>query len=237
MIHCGINVCGRTSLFPVTRKRSQILDAFHFYTKLDQTLLLGLRAKTVDELLTGVRSVADSSIYFHTHRFLHQHHYLSPEPPNDFAYWVTDVLGDDVLGERLWSVDTVRFRNISGLRETLIALLEGHLATAERKIECAANEEFHFMACRAFVFPTRHVARSLNEFAEMLGKVSINSLYFHVFGAKLRLEYGEIDFSRWFRSLGAAELSGATKRLDPYSHTLEGLRQQIIQLVRRHDSH
>jgi hypothetical protein len=213
------------------------MDAFRFFTKLDQTLLLGLRAKTIQELLTGVRSVPDSSIYFHTHRFLHQHHYLSPEPPNDFAYWVTNVLGDDALGERLWSVDIVRFHDISGLRAKLIAILESHLASTERKIDCATGEEFHFMACKTFVFPTHQEARSLREFAEILGKVSINSLYFHVFDAKLRLEHGENDFSRWFRSLGAAELAEASKRLDPYSHTLEGLRQQLIGLVNRYDSH
>ncbi|MBI2231457.1 MAG: hypothetical protein HYU46_20455, partial [Deltaproteobacteria bacterium] len=85
------------------------MSAFHFFTKLDQTLLLGLRATTIQELLIGIRSVPDASIYFHTHRFLHQHHFLSPEPPNDFAYWVTNVLGDDALAERLWSVDPVRF--------------------------------------------------------------------------------------------------------------------------------
>jgi len=213
------------------------MDPFHFYTKLDQTLLVGLRAKTIEELLTGVRSVPDSSIYFHTHRFLHQHHYLSPEPPNDFAYWVTNVLGDDALGERLWSVDIVRFHDISGLRVRLIAVLEGHLASSERKVECPAGEEFHFMACKTFVFPTHQDARSLREFSEILGKVSINSVYFHMFDAKLRLKHGENDFSRWFRSLGAVELAEASKRLDPYSHTLEGLRQSLVALVKKYDSH
>jgi hypothetical protein len=64
------------------------MDAFQFFTKLDQTLLLGLGAKTVEELLNGIRTVQDSSIYFHTHRFLQQHHFLSPEPPKDFTYGI-----------------------------------------------------------------------------------------------------------------------------------------------------
>jgi Family of unknown function (DUF5752) len=46
------------------------MGAFHFFTKHDQVLLLGLRARTIQELLTDIRSVPDSSIYFHTHRFL-----------------------------------------------------------------------------------------------------------------------------------------------------------------------
>ena len=36
------------------------MEAFHFFTKLDQTLLLGLRATTIQELLIGIRSVPDA---------------------------------------------------------------------------------------------------------------------------------------------------------------------------------
>ena len=213
------------------------MDAFNFNTKLDQTLLLGVRANTIEELLAGVKSVPDSSIYFHTHRFLNQHQYLSPEPPNDFAYWVSNILGDDVLGERLWSVDIVRFNSIHELRQNLITILESYLASAPRKIQSQEGEEFHFMASRTFVLPTRHAARDLKEFAEVLGKVSIQSIYFHVFDAKLRLKHGENDFSRWFSSLGKTELADASRRLDPYSHTLDGLRHELITLVKKYDSH
>lgn len=183
------------------------MQAFYFFTKLDQTLLLGLRAHTLDELLTGIRSVPDGSIYYHTHRFLHQHHYLSPEPPNDFAYWVTHVLGDEVLGEQLWSVDTVRFHNISGLREKLIAILEQHLDARRRPDECHEGEQFHFMASRIFVLPTADVAQNLSEFADQIAKVSIGSIYFHMFDAKLRLKIGENDFSCWLRDQGYTELA------------------------------
>jgi hypothetical protein len=52
-----------------------------------------------------------SVVFQHTHHFLVQHQELSPEPPNDFAYWVATVLQEDELGERLAAVDTVRFAN------------------------------------------------------------------------------------------------------------------------------
>jgi hypothetical protein len=212
------------------------VETFRFYTKLDQTLLLGVRAKTIHELLIGIRSVPESSIYFHTHRFLQQHHFLSPEPPNDFAYWVTNGLGDDVLGEKLWSVDTVRFQNVDGLREKLIAILESHVNSQRRAAESQEGEEFHFMASRIFVLRTSHVAHDLTEFAERLGKVSIGSIYFHMFDAKLRLKTGENDFSRWFRDQGKLALANEIKRLDPYSYTLDGLRRRIVALVKQHES-
>jgi uncharacterized protein DUF5752 len=213
------------------------MNAFQFFTKLDQTLLLGLRAKTIEELLMGIRSVPDSSIYFHTHRFLQQHHFLSPEPPNDFAYWVTEVLGDDILGEQLWSVNTVQFNSISDIRARVVAILENALAESQRQLESLRGEEFYFMAARTFVLPTGYVARDLDEFAEHLSKVSVNSIYFHMFDAKLRLKSGENDFSRWFRDLGKTAFADAIKRLDPYSYTLDGLRQQINELVKRYGTH
>lgn len=93
------------------------------------------------------------------------------------------------------------------------------------------------MASRTYVLPTPHVAHNLAEFTGILGQVSVNSLYFHVFDAKLRLERGENDFSAWFRGLGKTELAEKSRRLDPYSHTLEGLRRVIIALVEKHGAY
>lgn len=213
------------------------MDAFRFFTKHDQVLLLGLRANGIDELLAGIHSAPDSSIYFHTHRFLQQHRSFSPEPPNDFAYWVTRILGDETLGELLWSVDTIRFNDVRQLREALVSILNRYLAAKSRRTDCEAGEEFHFMACRTFVLPTPYSARDLKTFADVLSKISVNSLYFHVFDAKMRLKSGENDFSRWFKHLGKSALAREAKRLDPYSFTLDGLRQRLVSLVKEHDSH
>lgn len=213
------------------------MPEFHFKTKLDQTLLLGLKARTVDELLDHVRQVPDASIYYHTHKFLHQHNYLSPEPPNDFAYWITDVLNDAGLGERLSSVDTVQYGTLADLRATFVDILEDHLKSADRVPHAPRGEEFYFMASRVFVLGTPYVAHTLGEFCDILRHISSSSLYFHIFDARLRLERGENDFSRWFADLGKPDLAGEMARLDPYTQTLEGLRKRIIQLVEKHDSH
>jgi hypothetical protein len=211
------------------------MNEFHFYTKLDQTLLLGIKARNIQGLLEGIRQVPDASVYYHTHRFLQQHHYLSPEPPNDFAYWVSDVIGDDVLGEQLSSVDLVQFSTIGELRARFIAILENHLENLERVTLSPAGEDFHFMASRLFVTSTGLVAQTLREFLDMLERVSINSLYYHVFDAKLRLEREQNDFSAWFSTLELTELAEAMRSLDPYTYTLEGLRQRILVLGRAYD--
>src|SRR3990167_8835572 len=104
-------------------------EPFKFYTRLHLSELTGLRAATPHQLLALIKDVPDSCIYHHTHRFLLQHQSLSPEPPNDFAYWVITALGEDSLGEKLASIDTVQFTTIHDLRLMVIATIENYLKT------------------------------------------------------------------------------------------------------------
>ncbi|MGB2868761.1 MAG: DUF5752 family protein [Bacteroidota bacterium] len=212
------------------------MNQFIFNTKLDQALLLGISARSVGELHTSLKTVPPSSIYYHTHRFLHQHHFLSPEPPNDFAYWIREVLNEQELGERLSSVDIVQFSTLEELRTVFLDLLARHIEAATTERLAPHGQEFYFMASRTFVIKTPYSARDLNEFKEALMHISINSIYYHIFDAKLRLEKGENDFSRWFRDLDKPALADAVVHLDPYTYTLEGLRTRILSLVERHGS-
>jgi hypothetical protein len=102
-------------------------EPFHFYTRLHLVELTGLKASNLTDLLERVKTVPGSCIYHHTHRFLEQHLDLSPEPPNDFAYWVTEALGDMDLGEKLSSIDTILFSTIRSLRNRISVTIEDHL--------------------------------------------------------------------------------------------------------------
>ena len=206
-------------------------NRFHFYTRLNQTELLGKKARNLVELLEGIKSVPDSSIYHHTHRFIQQHHYMSPQPPNDFADWITDVLNEDALGEKMASVDVIEFQKIKGLRKKFIEILSDYLKENKKVRDCPDNQEFHFMACRTFVLTTTYVARSVKQFRQILKMVSIHSLYFHIFEARMRLEKKDNDFSRWLRDLGERSLASKISKLDPYSYTLEALRKEIISII------
>lgn len=209
-------------------------EPFRFYTRLHLTELTGLRASTLVQLLKLLKVVPGSCIYHHTHRFLQQHQYLSPEPPNDFAYWATEILGEDELGERLASIDTVQFPNIRALREKIIQTIEDYLRSNPlAKLKFAKeNEEFHFIKSISFILPTKFVAHDLKEFVETLKKITIDSIYFHIFEARLRLEKNTNDFSYWIEtSLQNKELANKINRLDPYTHTLEDLRNTIIRII------
>jgi len=208
-------------------------DPFHFNTHITVTELTGRKAHDLQELLGHLRTVSLSVIYYHTHHFLEQHHFLSPEPPNDFAYWTTHTLKESTLGERLAAIDTIQFPTLSSLRDALIATIENHLKSHPDRRTAPEGEELYFMSSRSLVLPTPYVAHNLEEFAQALKKVSIHSLYHHIFEARLRLLRGN-DFARWLEtSLGEKELARKIATMDPYTQTLDGLRKRILQLVER----
>lgn len=211
-------------------------EPFRFYTRLHLSELTGLRAATLKELLELIKEVPGSCIYHHTHRFLQQHQYLSPEPPNDFAYWVSEVLGEDKLGERLASINTIQFSTIHSLREEIIKVIDAYLASnpsASTRFT-SEGEEFHFIKSVSFIMPTPYIASDLKEFAEILRKITIDSIYFHIFEARLRLEKETNDFSLWIEtSIGDKELASRIANLDPYTHTLEDLRKILIGMIEK----
>lgn len=211
-------------------------EPFRFFTRLNLSELTGLKASNLEELLECLRTVPESSIYHHTHRFLQQHQYLSPEPPNDFAYWVQTVLGEKELGERLASIDTIGFNTIDELRQELIAVMQEYVQeNPPAKSKFARKDEaLYFIKSISFIFPTNYAASDLMEFLEMLKKTTIDSIYFHIFESRLRLAKGTNDFSKWIKeSVGDTVLAHEISKLDPYSYTLEELKEKIIRLTER----
>jgi len=209
-------------------------EPFRFYTRLHLSELTGLRSTTLVQLVKLIKEVPGSCIYHHTHRFLQQHQFFSPEPPNDFAYWVTEILGEKELGERLASIDIMQFSRIHDLREKIISVIEEYLKEERfaRLKFAREGEEFHFIKSVSFVIPTNYVVDNLADFVEIMKKITFDSIYFHIFEARLRLEKKTNDFSFWIeRSIGDKELADELTDLDPYTRTLDDLRAAIINII------
>jgi len=208
-------------------------EPFRFSTRLSLTVLTGIKARDLRELLEHIKAVPEPVIYEHTHKFLQKHQDLIPEPSNDFSYWATHVLQDEILGERLAAIDTIRFSSLNDLRQAIVSAIENHLKKSSTR-QAPAGKEFFFMRAIRFSVPTRYRAYDLAEFLEGLKKVSISSLYLHVFEAKLRPPLGVNDFSQWFETeLGEKALAKKVAGLDPYNQTLEGLRSRIIGFIEK----
>lgn len=209
--------------------------AFYFRTELPLVFMTGWKAHDLEGLYEGLRQVPDSSVYHHTHHCLQQLPGPS-EPANDFAQWVRQVLKNEPVAERLAAVDIYRYHTLKDLREAILAVLERALQGEARPAgyEAQAGEEFIFLTSRLYNLPTPYVACDLREFADCLSKVSVQSLYYHIFEALLRPPYGTNDFSAWLSDcLGETELAQRIGRLDPYTRALETLRGEILEEVQK----
>ncbi|MCI0472532.1 MAG: DUF5752 family protein [Ignavibacteria bacterium] len=206
---------------------------FKFYSIYTLPVLLGKKARNVYELMDGIKTVPPESIYYHTHKFLKQHHYLIPEPPNDFAYWTRNVLMQPELGEQLASVNIVEFDNLEVLRNKFTDILENHDRTAYG-INSSDGMEFRFMSCKSFLFRTKYEANNLKEFLEIIRKIDISTFYINVFYSRLKDDMKGNNFAAWFEMTGQHALSEKINRIDPYTLTLEGLRKKIIELITKY---
>ena len=210
---------------------------FVFRRQLTQVELLGRRASNITELRRHLKEIPDSSIFYHTHRFLRQHVIRSPEPPNDFAYWIAKALGLARLGETLSSLPFASFRTVAEFRQAFLAPLDAFLLEEGRqRPEAPPGMEFHFLSGRTFLLPTGYEVHSADEFAVALARVPIGAIQYHVFVPRLGMARPEDDFSVWFKSIGRADLADALSRLDPYTMTLETLRRVILQKVAKNAS-
>jgi hypothetical protein len=163
-----------------------------------------------------------------------QHHYLIPEPTNDFAYWVSEVLGEERLGEQLAGIDIMEHVSLSTLRAALADTIERYLAAhpQARLRFVSEGQEFFFEKSTLVVMPTPHAACTLEEFAGIVKTISLPCLYFHMFDARLRLGRPSNDFAIWISGqLGLTALGEHVARLDPYTHTLETIRTMLLALL------
>jgi hypothetical protein len=118
------------------------------------------------------------------------------------------------------------------LRTELCRVIERYLEHTAEVRAAPPGMEFYFRRSVSFVLKTGPVVRTLQEFRRALKRVSLNSISFHMFDARLRLERGDNDFSNWIeKSLGQKSLADELRTLDPYTHTEEGLRQAMIVLI------
>jgi hypothetical protein len=218
----------------MSRWTKKAKNPFEFYTSIVLKELTGKKARNLHELVEIIKEVSGSVIYYHTHLFLQRHQSFSPEPPNAFAYWAFHILGEYKLGEELASIDICEFSSIRELREKIIKTIENHMFDNKAPLRYAPEgREFDFLKARSFVMPVGFKARNLKEFAMILDKVTIRSIYFHIFESRLRLEKGVNDFSFWIgTSAGVPEVAKIISSLDPYSFTMEGLRRKIIDIIR-----
>jgi hypothetical protein len=211
-------------------------EPFVFNTERRLVVLTGQKARNLPELLAILKQISGSSIFYHTHEqyFLSQQ-FAKQEFYNDFALWISEALQEEALAEKLAAIDLLSFSSIREIRERMVAEMSAFLeSTGGRARECPPGDEFHFCKSKSFVISTGIVARDLADFLNRLPSVSNDSLYFHFFEARLRLDRLTNDFSFWLSGIGETGMAEEISRLNPYAMTLDGLRNEIVEVGMQH---
>ena len=205
---------------------------FYFNTS-EHLLRIGReRAGTLAELLRALRECPDNSIFQHTFRTLQEHHFIRQGFSNDFANWSLSACHEPILAEQLASVDVREFTEIAGLRARMVEIVEDFLQQHPRAAARPAHEPFFFCAADLVVMPTPFVPDTLPGFLDALRQVSVHSIHHHFIEARLRLKRMSNDFSQWLEEeMGLRHSALAIERIDIYTNTLEGVRQQIGRIV------
>ncbi|RZD16542.1 MAG: hypothetical protein EVJ46_05905 [Candidatus Acididesulfobacter guangdongensis] len=208
---------------------------FRFFIKLSLPQLTGLFALNLNDFLKGIRMSDDAILYYHTHHFLLQFHNTAPAAPNDFAYWVANVLGENLLGEQLAGIDMFGFNSMGEFKQKLIEIIENFIAKNKRTRQVEMSSRFNFIKSVTYVMDTKKYAYSLDDFVNILQGLSIYCLYYHFFESSFRLKERKNDFSMWIASeFKLTELADKINNLDPYTHTMNELKNAIIKLVKQY---
>lgn len=192
------------------------------------------RAANLTELLEGLRTCPNDSIFQHTFQTMQEHHFIREGFSNDFAHWAFAACNEVGLAERLASVDVREFTSVVDLRQRIIEIVEEYLKRNARARDRAALEPFYFCASDTVVIPTPFVARNLREFIDSLRKVSIHSIHYHFIEARLRLKLNSNDFSIWLEEeMDLGTVADRVNRIDIYTSTLHDVRDQMLRILER----
>ena len=206
-----------------------IIQPFDFKQCISILKSTGKRARQLRELRSGIEEVSNKSLYHHTYQYFLKGHLL--EYTNDFAQWAGENLGERVLAEHLSGIDHYEFSDIHDLRLKFLDVIDRYLANFPEPREVMSGGDFHFNETITMVFPMGITAHNLAEFLIAIRFADTGSIYYHFYDARLRLG-GRDDFSHWFGEvLAKKELAEKIVAIDPFMHTMEGIREHIIEAV------
>lgn len=208
------------------------VNPFYFYTSSNLVQLTGEKADTLEELVALLKRCSGSAIFYHVFQSYRERHFASTKYHSEFAQWISSSLDEEFLAERLGALDVKDFTSIRALREEMLRMIEHHLQEYPQSGRRPSKAPFFFCQSVSVVMPTHYVAWSLEDFFQIIKSIGIRSVHYHLIEARLRLGIHTNDFSNWFRtSLKREELAREIEEIDIYLHTLEEIREIILQYV------
>ena len=202
---------------------------FEFKQCITMLKATGKKAKNLREFRNALETVSKRSVFHHTYQYFLKGHIL--EYTNDFAQWAGESLEERALAEHFSNIDPYDFTDIEELRKELVRQVDDYLRRFPEPRDALSGDEFFFNETVTLVFPSGVRARNLAEFLMAIKYVEGSALYYHFFDARQRLGRSD-DFSAWFEdALGKSELAARVRSIDPFMHSLDGIRERIAAAV------
>jgi hypothetical protein len=207
---------------------------FEFVTASYLPLIGNHKATNLTELLQGLESCSDASIFYHTFQSLSRHHFLTEGFSNDFAQWVLASCNRPELAEQLASLDIRDYVSLAELRTDLKRLVSDYCQANPRQAETVSFEPFYFGEAIEVAVPLGLEAHTLREFGAAIERLAHAAFHYHFIASRLRLHLRTNDFSTWLEGeLGLTDLARRVERIDIYTNTLESAKARLATLVEK----
>ncbi|MFA5073161.1 MAG: DUF5752 family protein [Nitrospirota bacterium] len=213
-----------------------MVQSFEFKQCITLLKSTGKKACTLRELRERIAGASDESILHHTYQYFLKGHIL--EYTNDFAQWAGSSLEERALAEQLSNIDPYDYDNVGNVRSKFLETLDQYLSTFPEPRPVIPGDEFFFNETVMLIYPSGIRVKNLAEFLMAIKYVDKSSLYYHFYEARQRLGSNHDDFTVWFETvLAKKDLVYAIRAIDPFMHTLEGIREQITRIVEAEVQH
>jgi hypothetical protein len=207
-------------------------NPFYFYTSSNLVELTGEKADTLEELVAILKRCSGSAIFHHVFQSYRERHFAIEKYHSDFAQWISTSLDEEALAERLGALDVRDFTTIRSLRESMIEIIDYHLRQHPQSEDRQGKTPFFFSQSISVVIPTPHIAWGLEDFYQIVRRIGVQSIHYHLIEARLRLGIHTNDFSYWIRtSLKKERLAQQIESIDIYLNSLEKIRDMILQYI------
>ena len=205
---------------------------FEIYTLAHVSRMGGQSAATLRQLLAGLETCSDESIYHHTIVAVRNYLLLDEEVANDYARWAKTSLRRPDLAAHLAMADGKDCQSIGDLRSELAGSVRAYLQAQPEAADLPAENPFYFCEGVEVAVPLQTTASTLAEFRQCLEEMKGESFYLHFVAPRSREEHRSNDFSEWLgNSLGMHELARKINEIDVMDSTLEGAREKILALL------
>jgi hypothetical protein len=199
------------------------------------TIATGIKVQKLKEFAVALKEVPLGSIYHHFWGRLLRALFDEPEYNNDFASWASHGLHDKPLAEQLSMVIPTDYKDLEGLRQEMVDVIEQRLDESEYVPWSQADQQFHFLKSQIVVFDTGIRYDHPAELVPQINNLSTGSIYYHFIDARNRTDERFDDFSSWLSGLGN-EFDELVKNLcsvDPYFSSLKEIRLIVSNIFQK----